>query len=175
MYSKVALVVLAAAVAAAVLVAAPAGAAGAKGTRAHPYPMRTTVLLPKSHGWKLRVNGAVPNGTRLVLAASKHNFPPPAGEQYFLINVSMIYTGKGRDAPFSAFELTSVGRTGLTYTSLNDDCGTPPKALNDFRKVRSGGKLTGNVCFRVRQQDARGLLLKAVFTSSAASVFFKLQ
>jgi hypothetical protein len=171
-YTKLAPVVLAAV--AAVLVAASADAAGAKGTRAHPYPMRTTVLLPKSRGWKLRVNGAVPNGTRLVLAASKHNFPPPAGEQYFLINVSMIYTGKGRDAPFSAFVLTSVGRTGLTYTSLNDDCGTPPKALNDFKKVPTGGKVTGNVCYRVRQQDAGALLLKAVPTSSAASIFFKL-
>lgn len=173
MYSKLALVVLA--VAAVLVAVGPAGAAGARGTRAHPYPVRTTVLLPKGHGWKLRVNGSIPNGTRLVLAVSKHNFPPPTGEQYYLINVTMTYTGKGVDSPFSAFELTSVGRTGLTYTSVNDDCGTPPRALDDFKKVRSGGKITGNVCFRVRQQDARGLLLKAVPTASRAAVFFRLQ
>jgi len=167
--------VLAVLVVAAFLIAAlPAGATVSRGSRANPYPLRTNVLLPKGHGWKLRVNKSVPNGTQMVLAASQHNFPPPTGEQYYVINLTMTYTGKGTDSPFSAFELSTVGRTGLTYTTVNDDCGTPPKAPEDFKKVFTGRKLSGNVCFRVRQQDAKGLLLKVVPSSSKTRLFFRL-
>jgi hypothetical protein len=162
-------------VAVSLVVVLPAGAKGTRGSRANPYPVGANILLPKGHGWKLRVNRSVANGTHLVLAASKHNFPPPTGEQYFLINLTMTYTGKGSDSPFSAFELSAVGGTGLTYTTLNDGCGTPPKALNDFKKVSTGRKLTGNVCFRVRQQDARTLMLKCVPTAGRKQLFFRLR
>src|SRR5262249_48731850 len=130
--------------------AAPAGATPPKGSRAKPYPVHTTVRLPKGKGWTLRVNKSVPNGARMI-PANKVNFPPRPGQQYFVINITMTYHGTGKDSALSAYDLSVLGPSGLTYTRLNDDCGVVPKALNDFKKVAAGRQITGNVCFSVRQ------------------------
>jgi hypothetical protein len=169
------LVVAAAASLAALTIAAlPAAAAGAKGTRAHPYPLHTAVLLPKGKGWKLTVNRAIPDATRIVLKAPGA-YSVQRGEQYFLINVTLVYTGKGSASIYSAYDLTAAARSGLVYTRLNDDCGGIPHPLPDFKKVPTGGRITGNICFSVVEKDARGLLLKCVPTKSQrAKVFFKL-
>lgn len=152
----------------------PAAAGGANGTRAHPYPLHKTVLLPKGKGWKLTVNRAIPDATRIVLKAPR-SYSPQRGEQYFLINVTLVYTGKGSAAVYSAYDLTAAAPSGLVYTRLNDDCGGIPHPLADFKKVHTGGRLTGNICFSVVQKDARGLLLKCVPTASRRpKVFFKL-
>jgi hypothetical protein len=160
---------------AALLVAVqPAAAKAPRGSRANPYPVRTTIVLPEGKAWTLRVNGSIPNGTRFVLS-KKSNFPPPDGEQYFVINLTMTHRGKGIGSPLSAYDLSAVGRSGLTYTRLNDDCGNVPKALDDFKRVASGRNVTGNICFSVRQVDARGLVLKCVPTASRRTkVFFRL-
>lgn len=161
---------------AALLTAVAPAATGSRGTRAHPYPVRTAVQLPKGKGWLLKVNSSVPDGTKLVLDASKSNFPPRRGQQYFLINVTMTYRGPGSDSAFSAYDLTAVGPTGLTYTRVNDDCGTPPHALDDFKKLASGRRITGNVCFSVLSADARGIVLKCVPTASKSThLYFKVR
>jgi hypothetical protein len=168
------LVAAAVGLAALLIAALPAAAAGAKGTRANPYPLHKTVLLPKGKGWKLTVNGAIPNATRIVLKAPG-SYSAQRGEQYFLINLTLVYTGKGSASVYSAYDLTAAARSGLVYTRLNDDCGGIPHPLADFKKVHTGGSLTGNICFSVVQKDARGLLLKCVPTASQRTkVFFKL-
>ena len=156
------------------IAALPAAGAGVKGTRANPYPLHTTVLLPKGKGWKLTVNRAIPNATKMVLKAPGAYSVQP-GEQYFLINVTLVYTGKGSASVYSAYDLTAAARSGLVYTRLNDDCGGIPHPLADGKKVHTGGRLTGNICFSVVSRDARGLLLKCTpTTSQRTKVFFKL-
>lgn len=152
----------------------PAAAAGARGTRVNPYPLHKAVLLPHGQGWKLMVNSAIPNATKIVLKAPGAYSVQP-GEQYFLINVTLAYTGRGSASIYSAYDITAFARSGLVYTRLNDDCGGIPHPIPDGKRVPSGGRITGNICFSVVQRDARGLLLKCVPTAAKRTkVFFKL-
>src|SRR5207253_10806056 len=98
---------------AALVAAASAPAAAPRGTRANPYRIRTLVRPPDSEGWKLRVNKSVPNATRSVLKWNKFNPPPRAGDQFFIINITLVYSGGGFDIPFAPTRLSAVGRSNI--------------------------------------------------------------
>ena len=162
---------------AALVAAASAPAAAPRGTQANPYRIRTLVRPPDSEGWKLRVNKSVPNATRSVLKWNKFNPPPRAGDQFFIINITLAYSGGGFDIPFAPTRLSAVGRSNITYTATTDSCGGIPGALHFRSRVRSGRNVTGNICFSVSKTDARGLLLmyESEFSSNQKRVFFKLR
>ena len=163
--------VTAAALMAAVL---PAGATAPRGSMRNPYPMRTTAHLPGSGGWDVRVNKTIPNAPLAVLGNGTWAVRP--GKQFFLINITVGYSGKAPQAVFSAYNLFAIGRAGLLYTQLNDNCGVVRHGLDDFKRVPSGSRISGNLCFWVRETDARVLLLKHQSSSSQrAGVFFKLR
>jgi hypothetical protein len=147
-----------------------------KGTRGAPYPIHATVTIPGSKGWKVRVNSSVPNGTSKVLAANQFNDKPKAGRQFFLINVTVSYTGKGSSQPFSGLTFKALGRSDVAY-DYQDDCGVLPSPLDDTKTVFSGGKLTGNICFSVKKTDVPSLLVyvEPAFSFSDTQVFFKLR
>jgi len=162
---------------AALVAAASAPAAAPRGTRANPYRIRTLMRPPDSEGWKLRVNKSVPNATRSVLKWNKFNPPPRAGDQFFIINITLAYSGGGFDIPFAPTRLSAVGRSNITYTATTDSCGGIPGALHFRSRVRSGRNVTGNICFSVSKNDVRGLLLKyeSEFSSNQKQVFFRLR
>jgi hypothetical protein len=152
----------------------PAGASAPKGSIGKPYPMRTTARLPGSGGWSLRVNKSTPNATLAVLGNGTWAVRP--GKQFFLINLTVAYSGKAPRAVFSAYNLFAVGRAGLAYTQVNDNCGDVRNGLDDFKRVPSGSRISGNLCFWVQETDARVLLLKYQSSSSQRGrVFFKLR
>jgi hypothetical protein len=146
------------------------------GSRAHPYPIRSVVKLPDGKGWKFRVNKSIPNANALVHAENMFNDPPRRGRQYFIINVTMTYTGKGSSSPFDAGSFDSVGRSNVSY-DYSDDCGVTPKELDSYRKVFSGGSVSGNICFSVRRTDVSSLLLyyEPLFSLRDTQVFFALR
>jgi hypothetical protein len=166
---------LAGVTAAALMVAVlPAGATAPRGSIGNPYPIRTTAHLPGSGGWTVRVNKSIPNAPLAVLGNGTWAVRP--GKQFFLINVTAAYSGKASRAVFSAYNLFAIGRAGLLYTQLNDNCGVVRNRLDDFERVPSGSRISGNLCFWVRETDARVLLLKYQSSSSQrARVFFKLR
>jgi hypothetical protein len=153
-----------------------------RGSRGNPYPIGTMVELPSAQGWKLRVNKSIPNATRRVMKWNKFNAPPRAGRQFFLINITLAYFGPGVDSPFDPARFRPIGKSNFPY-SLADRganlCGGIPGALNFGKKVSSGGRLTGNICFSVYKNDARSLLLIYQATLSPAidktPVFFKVR
>jgi hypothetical protein len=168
--------------------AAAALAAAPKGSRAKPYAVHTFAGLPQSRGWKLRVNKTVPNATRAILKWNKYNAPPRAGDQFFMINITLGYSGEGRtspsglprrrfDSPVSPNSFSAVGRSNITYTTITDSCGSVPGALNFGWRVRSGRTVSGNICFSISKTDVRGLLLKyeSVRSLHPKAVFFKLR
>ena len=168
--------------------AAAALAAAPRGTRAKPYAVRIFAGLAQSRGWKLRVNKSIPNATRAVTKWNKYNARPRAGDQYFMINITLGYSGKGRtspsglprrrfDSPVSPNSFSAVGRSNITYTSLTDTCGSVPGALNFGWRVRSGKTVSGNICFSVSKTDVRGLLLKyeSVRSLHPKALFFRLR
>jgi len=169
-------------------VAAAALAAAPKGTRAKPYAFRTFAGLPQSRGWKLRVNKSIPNATRVVTRWNKYNAPPRSGDQFFMINISLGYSGEARtspsgiprrrfDSPVSPNSFSAVGRSNITYTTITDSCGSVPGALNFGWRVHSGKTVSGNICFSVSKTDVRGLLLKyeSVRSLHPKAVFFRVR
>jgi hypothetical protein len=179
--SVVLLFVVVLAAAAAALAAAP------RGSRANPYRLHTFALLPQSRGWKVRINKSIPNATRAVVNWNKYNAPPRAGDQFFMINITLGYSGEGRtspsglprrrfDSPVSPTSFSAVGRSHITYTTISDSCGSVPGALNFGWRVRSGKTVSGNICFSVSKTDTRGLLLKyeSVRSLHPKAVFLKL-
>jgi hypothetical protein len=169
-------------------VAAAAFAAAPKGSRANAYRIHTFAGLPQSRGWKLMVNKTVPNATRAIVKWNKYNAPPRAGDQFFMINITLGYSGKGRtspsglprrrfDSPVSPNSFSVVGRSSISYTSITDSCGSVPGALNFGWRVRSGSSVSGNICFSVDKRDVRGLVLKyeSVRSLHPKQVFFKLR
>jgi hypothetical protein len=167
--------------------AAAAFAAAPKGSRAKPYAVHTFAVLPQSRGWKLRVNKSIPNATRAVTRWNKYNAPPRSGDQFFMINITLGYSGDGRTSPLirprqrfdtlSPTSFSAVGRSNITYTTITDTCGSVPGALNFGWRVRSGDTVSGNICFSVSKTDVRGLLLKyeSVRSLHPKPVFFKLR
>lgn len=159
-------------------VGALALAAGPRGSRGNPYPIHRLVALPESKGWKLRVNKSIPNATALVLAENQFNDRPKAGRQFFMINISLTYTGRGSASAFTSVDLSAVGRSNVAYESgLDDSCGVVPNELEDLKKVFSGGRITGNICYSVRKGDASSLLLfyEPSFSLKDTQVFFKVR
>jgi len=161
-----------------VLVAASSALSAApRGSRSNPYRIRTLVRPPEGEGWRLRVNKSVPNATRAVLKWNKFNPPPRAGDQFFIINITLAYSGGGFDIPFAPTRLSAVGRSNITYTVTTDSCGGIPGQLHFRSRVRSGRRVTGNVCFSVSKTDVRGLLLmyEAEFSPNHRQVFFRVR
>jgi hypothetical protein len=164
-------------VAAVTAIAASVVVAGdGRGSRSKPYPVRTLVSLPESKGWKVRVNKSIPNATKLVLAENQFNAPPKRGRQFFMINITMVYAGKGSSTPFAGATFKAVGRSSVAY-DFSDSCGVTPDDFDSFKKVFSGGRLTGNICFSVRSTDVASLLLlyEPFFSLGSSEVFFKLR
>jgi len=153
--------------------------AGPRGSRGNPYPIRTTVRLPAGQGWKLRVNKSIPNATRLVLDWNRFNTPPKGGHQFFIINITLAYSGKGSASPFAPTHLFAVGRSKVEYSMVDDSCGGSVRGqLNFATKVVAGGRITGNVCFSVWKTDVRSLLHiyeTSPLTGKVAKVYFRVR
>jgi hypothetical protein len=145
-------------VCATVLAGTATGSVQANGDRAHPYALHTSVVIPSSHGWKLRVNKSVPNATQLVLRTNMFNDKPARGRQFFMINLTLTYVGRGSSSAFEGLSFKALGRSNVAY-DVSDSCGVTPNELDDFKKVYTGGSMSGNVCFSVKGTDAASLLL----------------
>lgn len=141
-----------------VLVTTATAATEARGTRSNPYPRGTMYSIPDSDGWRVRVDGSIPNANRLIEAENSFNDPPPRGRQYFLIKVTIRYTGRGSSTALEGLTLKALGRSSVAY-DYSDDCGVTPNELDTFKKVYSGGTQRGNICFAVKKTDVSSLLL----------------
>ena len=90
-----------------------------RGTRAHPHPLRSFASVPESSGWRIRVNKSIPNSTRLVMAENQFNDRPASGRQFFIVNVTARYTGKGPAHRSLGCRFTrSAGRMSRTTTRM---------------------------------------------------------
>jgi hypothetical protein len=133
--------------------------AGPRGSRGNPYPIRTMVTLPEGEGWSLRVNKSIPDATRLVLKWNPYNRRPKKGHQFFIVNVTLAYSGTEPDSLFDPARFFAVGLSNVSYSLPGDTCDSIPRQVNFGKKVSPGGRLTGNFCFSVWKTDVRSLLL----------------
>jgi hypothetical protein len=154
-------VALALAALAALVGATVSYASAPRGSRSNPVPVRTTVPIPDSEGWKFRVNRSVPNATAVVLATSSFNSPPKPGRQFYMINVSATYTGKVIESASIGLTIQAVGRSNVAYSFFNSCARAIPNGFDDQKAVHSGGRITGNICFSVKKTDVSSLLVTA--------------
>lgn len=156
----------------------PSAVAGteARGTRGDPHPRGRMIALRESEGWRLRVDGSIPNATSLVMAENQFNDRPAAGRQFFIIKLTVRYTGRGSSSLFEGATFKALARSNVAY-DYEDDCGVIPAEIDDFKKVYTGGTLRGNVCFSVKKTDVRSLLLlvEPGFSFNETETFFRVR
>jgi hypothetical protein len=166
--------VLTGVVIAGLVLVAVASAASPRGSRDRPVPVHNGISIPDSKGWKVRVNKSIPNATSMVLAENQFNDRPAAGRQFYIINITATYTGSGRSSAYSGLTFNALGRSNVAY-DYEDDCGVTPSEFDDFKKVFSGGSISGNICFSVKRSDIPSLLLMVEpgFSFEDTLVFFR--
>ena len=130
------------------------------GDRLNPYQRGTAVTLadPADTSWRMTVNSATLNANAQVEAVNG-NVPPPAGQQYAVVNLSLTLLNGG---PIQLKDFT-MGRL-LAYAHNHDyltgECPSPSPDIS-AETINSGQTATGNLCFVIFTTDASKLLLSA--------------
>lgn len=125
------------------------------GSRASPLPRGAEAAF--TNGWAVKVNDVTPDATAAVRARNQFNDPPPAGQQFYIVNITAAYSGPGSKTPLSDLRFSTVdsGNTQIT----EGHCGVIPDDFDAFKEVFSGGSLTGNICFAVPSATFASLVL----------------
>ena len=142
----------------------------APGAQPNPIPLGSTWFV--TGNWLLRVIGVTPNANGQLIDANGTTQQPPAGSQFFLLDVAVTYKGSGFGG-FADFarELTAVGAHGTRYGYLTGNGCGPGKTIlpsHDIQPkaqanspVESNQTVSGYICFQVASADASSLLLLA--------------
>jgi len=137
------------------------------GSFVNPWPVGTTVGLGPPIDFNLTVNSATINATAEVEAVIDPNTgqpvngPPPAGDQYTLVNLTLLYDGPG-SASLPDF-LMNVWTEGANNTLYKPDSCVPPLyPLSSGGTVYPGQSGSGNLCFTIASTDASVLLLRTL-------------
>lgn len=113
-----------------------------------------------------------PNATSEVLAHSRHNAPPPEGNQFYMVTLRSKYIGEGtsrfRDDLFSSVK--SVRQSSIVYGSdvhcasryvfgsnQDQEYGISPDDLYYAPEVLTGGEIMGDTCWEIASTEADSL------------------
>jgi len=130
------------------------------GNRLDPYPLGEEVFLTEDNvGWRMTVNSATLNANAQVEAVNG-NVPPPAGQQYALVNLTLnvLYGGPTQLRDFTIGRLLAAGKK---HAYLTAECPAPSPDLTNAITLNSGQTETGNLCFPIHTTDANKLMLQA--------------
>ena len=103
----------------------------------------------------VRVNSTLPNPETL------YGDGPAPGRQFFLINITVQNLSNTRQN-FSPYRFSAVGASAVEYEYSSfgsDGCGSVPGVFDGSRDLFSGGVVSGNICFSVRNSDVNSLVL----------------
>jgi List-Bact-rpt repeat protein len=125
------------------------------GNHLNPYPMGTAVTT--SGGWTVRVNSATLNADSQIEAVNSQP-PPPPGDQYTLVNLTMTSPVGGGPFDLGDF-LFNQQQMQASAKYAPDSCEPPQPDLGTVRQVSSGTTMTGNLCYEIATNDAATLRL----------------
>ena len=153
----------------------------------HPYPLGTPVTWdhPNTVTWRMTVNSATINANAQVEAVNG-NVPPPAGQQYTLVNLTVtrlhgaggrisdatrdtrFYKSTRASAPINYLlgGLLAVTRKGGAVP--DQSCTPPSHGLRNAGTVNTGQTVTGNLCFLEPSSQATKLMLVATDDKGAS-------
>jgi hypothetical protein len=141
----------------------PSTASNAKTGPNHPYPLGTPVTWDHPHNvsWRMTVNSATLNANAQVEAVNG-NVPPPAGQQYTLVNLTVTHLN-GAPAPIN-YLLGGLlaGGTRKGWAVPDQSCTPPSHDLGNAGTLNSGQTETGNLCFLNFTSQASKLMLTAL-------------
>jgi hypothetical protein len=137
------------------------------GSFLNPWPLGTTMSQGLYFSpFELTVNSATLNATAEVEAVTDPstgapvNGPPPAGDQYTLVNLTL--TNKEftftSNLPDFLDNVWAEGANNALYKP--DTCVPPPLDLGSIGTVDTGQTETGNLCFTIASADVSVLLLR---------------
>ena len=129
------------------------------GNHSNPYPIGTAVVT--SGAWTVKVNSATIVADSQVEAVDNQP-PPPPGEHYTLINLTMTAPVGGGPFDLSDFlfyqqQMETEEAGGATFKP--DACEPPQPDLGQVGQVSSGTTVTGNLCYRIATNNAATLML----------------
>lgn len=128
---------------------------GPIGSRGNPLPLGETVTVGD---WEVSVTQVVEDATDAVLAENQFNDPPADGHQFVTIGIEATYTGTKSDTLGFSVSFNTVGPLAVSYTG-EDTCGVIPDGLDSFAEVFPSGRISGNLCWSVRTDEADDLVM----------------
>jgi hypothetical protein len=124
-------------------------------------PVPVGFAAPVGGGWELQINAVTEDANQIVADANMFNDPPAEDRQFLIANVTASRQSEPAAAFDASFDLRLVGAsTGSAYTTFEepDYCGVIPDPFPDTA-ISAGQPVSGNVCWQVRTDDLRHLML----------------
>ncbi len=85
------------------------------------------------------------------------NDPPAEGNRFFMVRVEVNNPSDAlQSVDINTYDFELIGDNRVVYTQFNEDCGIIPDEID--REIFPGGRIEGNVCFEIPQEE-RGLIL----------------
>lgn len=137
------------------------------GTRENPYPLGTTV---SSDEWEVTINSVTLAANDAVMGENQFNEAPEAGNEYILVNATMVYIGTDPDGGLPAFvNIEYVTATGET---VEPTFAVAPDELDSMSTLYEGGTVTGNIAMQVPSEGIDTGVLAVRPGMLADTVFF---
>ena len=119
-------------------------------------PISDGEALKGSDGTEILVLGVADNAEQQVAEQNRFNDPPEEGHRFYMLSVEVSYPFGSGSVTVSSSDFSLIGENRVVYDPFDNDCGIIPNELNG--EVFAGGKIQGNVCFEILEDEA-GLIL----------------
>jgi hypothetical protein len=126
-----------------------------RGTRGNPAPLGTIVEIDSSAGtadWAVSLGPATLDADDIIAAEKESAESAPAGLQYAMVPVTVVYRGTETGTPWAELAVDFVSAAGTTHTS-SDSFASAPTPLTDLKELSPGASGTGNVVVAVPTVD----------------------
>jgi hypothetical protein len=145
----------------------PQPGAAASAGRLDPIAAGTPTVIGAD--WTVSV-GAGRVGTGEVLSAYDFNDAPPAGNEFYLVDIDLTYTGAETG---SSFDL-DIGAVAASNITLDTFCGVIDNDFDFTQEVFPGGTLSGTACFIVPSEETDTVVVTArqAFDFDAVDFYF---
>lgn len=125
-------------------------------SRENPVPLGTPAVVGD---FIVTVVSTTPDAAAAIADETSSNDPPAPGEQFYLMTVSVTYTGTESVAAWLALRFRAVGDTGIEYTFVDNSCGIVPDDGSSVPEMFPSATVEYNVCWAIDSADAASLLM----------------
>ena len=120
-------------------------------------PLPSGSVLLGSDGTEVRVTGIKDDAWQQVSEENQFNDPPEPGNRFYMVSVEVSYPSGADSIQVGEFDFSLIGDNRLVYTTFDNGCGIIPDNLGG--EIFAGGRLEGNICFEVPQDEGSFILM----------------